>query len=131
MLIISPLFKSDPPLDTNQPSNFSATSQPLELAISNLIYCLKIWHKFILHKEYYTIVTKCLSNSKLDSLNCYKNFLADYYNSYQLAVSNNPSGTHSWSIISSLNYKQKIPLIAYLFMNEKTSFKVENFNIFI
>ncbi|RNA32311.1 hypothetical protein BpHYR1_012241, partial [Brachionus plicatilis] len=118
-LVLVPSYTSD-----NQCVQLGPVNSALQKCVSNLMFCIKIWQKFNQHKEYYTIVTKCLSNSKLDSLSCYKNFLADYYNSFQLGL--NQSGqnsNHNWSNLTSLSLRQKIPVISYLFMNESISFK--------
>jgi hypothetical protein len=94
--------------------------------VSNLIICLKMWEKFNQHKEISTIIIKCLSNSKLDCLPHYKSFLSDFYtNSYALAMSNQSNQTAQ--NLANLNPKQKISLMAYLFMNEKKSIEVGKF----
>jgi hypothetical protein len=94
-------------------------------AIASLVVCLKLWEKFNQHKEISTIITKCLSNSKLDTISIYKNFINDYYNnSFLLAL--NPktvSNNLSWTSLSGFSCKQKIPIVAFLFMNEKKSFE--------
>ena len=104
-------------------------TEPIDFAISNLIYCLKLWHKFIQHKEFSTIVTKCLSNSKLDSLICYKNFINDYYNFYSQALNITTSSQQTWASLSSLPLKQKIPLIVNLLISEKSNIQVHIRNI--
>ena len=119
-LVLLPAYKSDDEFNQLKPINFA-----LEKCVSSLIFSIKIWQKFNQHKEYYTIVTKCLSNSKLDSLSCYKNFLADYYTSFLLGTNQlAQNSNYCWSTLANLNLKQKISVISYLFMNERTSFKV-------
>lgn len=128
-LVLLPAHKSD-----NQCNQLGCVNPSLEKCVSNLVYSIKIWQKFNHHKEYYTIVTKCLSNSKLDSLSCYKNFLSDYYTSFQLGTNQlGQNFTYNWTNLTNLSLKQKIPIISYLFMNESSSFKVNKFflNFFI
>ena len=96
--------------------------------VLNLVLCLKLWEKFVQHKEILTILTKCLSNTKLDSISCYKLFQTEYFNyGYSLALNNPKSiaNTLNWTSLSTMfkSCKQKIPVIAYLFMNEKKSFE--------
>jgi len=99
--------------------------EPIDLAISTLVYCLKLWQKFNSHKEFSTIVTKCLSNSKLDSLTFYKNFLNEYYTVYSSTLNPANSPVASWESFQSLtSLKQKIPVLVNLFINETTSFDV-------
>lgn len=114
-LILSPLFKQESDEEEIEPIHVNPMYSQ---TISNLIYSIKIWQKFNVHKEYYTIVTKCLSNSKLDTLNSYKTFLNDYYISFQ------SNQAYDWTNLTNLNLKQKIPIISSLLMNEKSSFKV-------
>lgn len=119
-LVLLPAYKSDDEYSQLSPVNFA-----LEKSVSSLIFSIKIWQKFNLHKEYYTIVTKCLSNSKLDSLSCYKNFLADYYTSFQLGINQlGQNVSYSWSNLANLSLKQKMCVVSYLFMKESSSFKV-------
>ncbi len=98
-------------------------SGPIEFAVKNLVYCLKLWQKFNSHKEFSTIVTKCLSNSKLDSLTCYKNFLVQFYNVYAFRA--NPSPTLTWESVETLTCpKLKLAAVVNLLISEKTQFNV-------
>ena len=94
---------------------------PIEYTAYSLIYCLKLWHKFNSHKEFLTVVTKCLSNSKLDLMAIYKNFISQYYNNYSLALNlaNSQAHASNWETINSLSSKLKIPALSSLFMSEK------------
>jgi len=95
----------------------------IEFAVRNIIYCLKLWQKFNSHKEFSTIVTKCLSNSKLDSLTCYKNFLVEFYDIY--AFKANTSSNLTWDSVSALKYpKLKLAAVVNLFITEKSQFNV-------
>jgi hypothetical protein len=97
-------------------------STPIEFSVSNLIYCLKLWHKFNSHKEFLTVVTKCLSNSKLDLMAIYKNFIADYYNTYSYSLNLKESKavpSTSLETVNEMEIKQKIITLINLFMNEK------------
>lgn len=115
-------------MDTLEPASLSGSQQwfePIDLAISTLVYVLKLWQKFNSHKEFSTIVTKCLSNSKLDSLTFYKNFLNEYYSVYSstLNAANSPAVTwESYQALTTL--KQKMPVLVNLFINEMSSFDV-------
>ncbi|CAF0799427.1 unnamed protein product [Brachionus calyciflorus] len=121
-LILSPLFKNEDDTDSIQ---MTQINPGFNQTISNLIFCIKIWQKFTQHKEFYTIITKCLSNSKLDNLVIYKNFLADYYNSLQWSSTQQIQNcNYNWTNLNGLNLKQKIPILSYLFMHEKNSLKV-------
>jgi hypothetical protein len=95
----------------------------IEYALSNLIFSLKLWQKFNQHKEFLTIINKCLSNSKLDSLNCYKVFLNEYYNNFTMASSSNLNN-QSYNSLTGMNAKQKVPMLANLFKYENASFQV-------
>jgi hypothetical protein len=100
---------------------------PIEYAVFNLIYCLRLWQKFNQYKEFSVIVTKCISNSKLDVLSCYKSFISDYYTHYSTALSiSQANQTLNWTRLNSLPLKQRLPLLANLFINETTanSYKV-------
>jgi len=134
MLIMTPTFFTDEINDeqqTQDDKNLSAYSNiPVERAVSNLIYILKLWHKFNQHKEFYNIISKCLSNSKLDSLSCYKHFVNEYYNSYALALNLLPNQNLNWASIEGMNLKQKIPVLAHLLIKEKSSFRVIIFKLF-
>ena len=94
---------------------------PIEYTAYSLIYCINLWHKLNSHKEFLTVVTKCLSNSKLDQMAIYTNFISQYYNNYSLALNltNNQAHTSNWEIINSLSSKLKIPALTSLFMSEK------------
>ena len=107
-------------------------SSPIEFSVSNLIYCLKLWHKFNSHKEFLTVVTKCLSNSKLDLMTIYKNFSADYYNTFSHALNlkdNKAVPAVSLETVNEMEIKQKIITLINIFMSEKcdkNSFEVKN-----
>ena len=139
MLIMATTFQKeemceDPNSKVDKKNYTPQSVVPAERAISNLIYTLKLWHKFVQHKEFYNIISKCLSNSKLDALSCYKHFISEYYNSYALGLNLNPNQNLNWTSVENVNLKQKIPVMAHLFMNEKSSFRVSNFlkvNFFI
>ena len=128
MLIMTPTFHKDEiyeEIQVQDDKNVSTYSNnPVERAVSNLVYILKLWNKFNQHKEFYNIISKCLSNSKLDSLSCYKHFVNEYYNSYSLALNILPNQNLSWASIESMNLKQKIPVLAHLLIKEKSSFRV-------
>lgn len=128
MLIMTPTFHKDEiyeEIQVQDDKNVSTYSNnPVERAVSNLVYILKLWNKFNQHKEFYNIISKCLSNSKLDSLSCYKHFVNEYYNSYSLALNILPNHNLSWASIESMNLKQKIPVLAHLLIKEKSSFRV-------
>lgn len=94
------------------------TSEPLDIAMSNLIYCIKLWQRFYQHKDFLTIVSKCLSNSKLDSLSLYKTFISDFYN---VATQ---SSTQTWDSLKDLELKPRIVALANLFMQEKEKIHV-------
>lgn len=112
-------------LESLTPQNLSDSyNEPIDFAICTLVFSLKLWQKFNSHKEFSTIVTKCLSNSKLDSLSCYKNFIIEYYNVY--AATLNPAiSPPTWESLNELlTVKQKIPILINLFVTERTSFNV-------
>jgi hypothetical protein len=98
-------------------------SDQIDYALSNLVFSLKLWQKFNQHKEFLTIISKCLSNSKLDSLNCYKSFLSDYYNNFLMASGPNLNN-QSYNSLTGLTVKQKVPMLANLFKYETSQFKV-------
>lgn len=105
------------------------SNEPIEWTSCCLIYCLKLWHKFNSHKEFLTVVTKCLSNSKLDLMAIYKSFLTDYYNNYALALNlNNSTLAFNWENCTDLDLKQKIPALAHLFMSNDN--KSDSFQLF-
>lgn len=127
MLVLSQTFNNtDTPQSNSKPFkvNKDLSFDPVEFTISNIVYCLKLWQKFNQHKELFTIISKCLSNSKLDSLSCYKSFLSEYYNSFALGLNLMSSQNLTWGSFDNFNIKQKISVIANLFMSEKTSFQV-------
>jgi len=95
-----------------------------------LILCLKLWHKFNNHKEYLTIINKCLSNSKLDGLSSFKFFIDEYYTNYSILFNPTIVQSHNWTTVSTLNLKQKIPMVASLFFNQKSSCYVRKQNAF-
>jgi hypothetical protein len=104
----------------------SDAEQKHNATVAILIVCVKLWEKFNQHKEISTIITKCLSNSKLDTIAIYKTFLTDYYtNGYLLALNPKPPLTNSlkWDSLKDWTCKQRIPIVAYLFMNEKKTFE--------
>jgi hypothetical protein len=102
--------------------NEAKSCEPIDNVIISLTKCLQIWHEFNKHKEFLTIVTKCLSNSKLDTLSCYKCFISDYYLSYSFALNINTNQTApTWTTLDGLNLKQKIQALASLFINETQS----------
>lgn len=93
--------------------------------LTSLACALELWRKFNQHKEWMTIIVKCLNNSKSDGIGAYKSFIADYYSSYVLTTANAVSLNLTWSaLVTTLSLKRRISLIAYLFVNEKASFKV-------
>lgn len=92
---------------------------PIDFSVASLIYCLKLWHKFNSHKEFSNVVTKCLSNSKLDLMTIYKNFIAQYYTNYSVALNLQSATQPNWDTIGTLTSRQKLPALAHLFMNEK------------
>lgn len=126
MLILAPTFaphqKSETSTAISVDVQTTGFTKPIEATLTSLVFCLKLWHKFSQHKEFLTIITKCLNNSKLDGLVCYKGFLADYYNSYLLANSN--SINQNWTSLTTLSLKQRIATVSYLFIHEKSSFQV-------
>lgn len=113
-------------------------NDPIDYAICTLVYCLKLWQKFNCYKEFSTIVTKCLSNSKLDSLTCYKNFLNEYYSVYsstlnaESAPSSSSSSLTPWDpllvemqqINSDSGFKQSVSLIVNLFIQNTAGFEI-------
>lgn len=115
-------------MDTLEPASLSGSQQwfePIDLAISTLVYVLKLWQKFNSHKEFSTIVTKCLSNSKLDSLTFYKNFLKEYYSVYSSTLNAVNSPAVTWESYQALTtLKEKILALVNLFINEMSSFDV-------
>ena len=131
LLVMSPAIDdNDDDDDHNACSSGTAaiaettTNSSVESLIVCLASCLRIWHKLNTNKEYLTIVTKCLSNSKLDSLACYKSFLADYFNNYVLTTSSDSARHINYSSLVDLSLKQKLPVLACLLRNETKSFDV-------
>lgn len=110
---LSPIELSE--LDLDERSNLTATS--------NLITCIKLWEKMEQLNEIKTLVKTCVKNCKLDVVGFYKSFISDYYQiSYSAAI--NELKDHDWTSLANFRGAQKIPILAYLFMNEKKSFEV-------
>jgi hypothetical protein len=128
-LIFAPVFEasSTTQVESKAPivlESFNRSDKLLEICLSNLIFSLELWRKFNQHKEFLTIITKCLNNSKSDGIAYFKSFIADYYNSYVLATSNTINSNMSWTTVTTLPLRQRISNIAYLFFYEKSSFQV-------
>ena len=103
------------------------TSEPFDIAMSNLVYCIKLWQRFNQQKDFLTIVSKCLSNSKLDNLGFYKTFISDFYN---VATQSTPTqSAQSWESLKDLEMKPRIVALANLFMQEKEKIHVTTFSL--
>ena len=132
-LILVPLFDanstSSSSSSSSKPIVIECCAEPspiLESCLANLVFTLELWRKFNQHKEWMTIITKCLNNSKSDGIGYYKNFVADYYNSYLLGLSGTAATALglNWTNVAALPLKRRLSALAYLFINEKASFKV-------
>ncbi len=124
LIMTQSLIRVDKLAEITYDSDDIALTDQIEFAICNLIYCVKTWYLLTKHKEFLTIINKCLSNSKLDSLGCYKVFLNEYYNNFTM-VQNGPNSTNqSYNSLTGMNAKQKVPMLANLFKYENASFQV-------
>lgn len=129
-LILVPLFDTtNSTSPSSKPIVIECCDEPspiLENCLANLVFTLELWRKFNQHKEWMTIITKCLNNSKSDGIGYYKNFVADYYNSYLLGLSGTAAAGLglNWTNVAALPLKRRLSALAYLFINEKASFKV-------
>jgi hypothetical protein len=112
----------------NEDEKFNSTK--IDLVSYLLIICLKLWHKFNTHKEYLTIINKCLSNSKLDGLSSFKFFIDEYYTNYSILFNPAIVQGQNWSTVASLSLKQKIPIVANLFFNQKSPCQVRKERIY-
>ena len=98
--------------------------------LSSLEYLLDLWLKLNMNKDLMTIVNKCVSNCKLDPAELFKRFNQDFFYVYRSVTENKKLNISD--IASETNLKQRLQVISYLMLEEK-SFKVsfKGFILFI
>lgn len=151
-LIMAPLFEIGPRSDSSidliatatpaatRPIQIEYSLSPhsskspvvLQTCLESFVSALELWRKFNQHKEWMTIINKCIINSKSD-LDIYKTFKLDYYECYMLTTQFADRNLN-WSLLAStspqVSLKRRISLIGFLLIQEKTSFKVSSNLIF-
>ncbi len=95
--------------------------------LTQLEYVLDLWSKLNEYKEVCNVITKCLTNCKLDATHIVQNFLFEFYYFYKFDLNKPHVKQYVHELIecaaTRIETKKRIQLIAILFL-EKSMYQV-------
>jgi hypothetical protein len=98
-----------------------------EKILKQLEYSLDLWSKLNDYKDVYNVITKCLTNCKLDGTHLVQDFCSEFYYLYKFNMNKPYDRQYVQELMEcgskTLSYKKRIQYISYLFV-EKSMYEV-------